>query len=179
MDSISQLILNDCWREVLGLARWRSFVYTLPPNFQDSLSWQPNHEHLAVDEKLSPNRLLYVADQLKEWAVPLLTAHGDRGDDLKIALEGAVCFLQGTAKQLGGPPAGHMSKVSNPKHNKHTAMHLLRALLLSRLVRDSRHFPRSGGTFCCTSFSSPCRTCQTFAGLWSSFPPFISKHFKG
>ena len=87
-------------------------------NFQDSLSWQPNHEHLALDEKLSPNRLLYVADQLKEWAGPLLTAQGDRGDDLKIALEGAVRFLQGTAKQLGGPPAGHMTKVSNPKQKR-------------------------------------------------------------
>ena len=139
VEPISNLALKGQWSELVGMGRWKDVVSALTFDFRTSLQ-DAGHEAFSTTDRLLPERLLYIADQLRDWAGMILSTHGDEdASELKGALAGAVQSLQGAAISLGANASSRAS-VSGDGHFKHSALVVVNALLLSRLVRDARHF---------------------------------------
>ena len=126
---IAELVFQGQWCDLLGMGRWSCLFRALPEDIQEAM-YAFGHADFNRTE-LSSSRAAYVAEQVREWA-PVLRAHSADPEEACLALDGVVRWLDGLARN-DGPQQLNIAKGSS-----YTVMQLLQALLLSRLVRDSR-----------------------------------------
>ena len=117
----------------MALGRWGCLHDALPA---EVISTVRPFGHVTVQPvDFQPDRAAYLAGQLREWGPTFVQCAPD-ANDARLFLEGAVTWLDGVAHAMDAPRRNRAEITSGTAC--YTGMQLVQALLLSRLVKDSR-----------------------------------------
>ena len=127
------MLVRGRWSDLLALGRWHGPVRLLVPAARAQIQ-MPGHDRVATID-VDPARLQLLADQLLSWSQDIVSSAGaECADGVRDSISSSIRFLQSTAAGLS---VG--AKQNNGHGSEFTALQLLRALLLSRYLCDSKH----------------------------------------
>ena len=133
VEPVAELAARGKWTDLLAMGRWNACRRELPAAVRAHVSPAGHDRIEAVD--LDPCQLRATADRLLHWSTDILTcAHDAAADDVRDVLASSIRWLRSAALglEVGSEQA------TSAGAGAYTARHMLRAMMLSRHVCDTK-----------------------------------------